>query len=168
MGRKGGINTENKEGKIKNKKGILLIFALIVGLSLMIVPKFLQKEEKESSENIGDDVTYYSEKLEEKIHDLICRSEGVGNAAVVVSLDTTEEYVLAQNQSENGDNTLSEYVIVNRNGSEETVLIKEIYPKVRGVAVVCDGGNSAKIKNRVTALISAALGIPANKIAVSG
>ncbi len=135
----------------------------------MILPNFFDKEKDESQVTIGgEDVTYYSEKLEGKIKDLICKSKGVGNATVVVSLDTTGEYVWAENESEGNGSTLSEYVIVNRNDNEETVLIKEIYPKVRGVAVVCDGGNNAEIKNRITSLISAALGIPANKIAVSG
>lgn len=135
----------------------------------MIVPKFFDREEKEDKKSIGnDDVTYYSEKLEYKIKDLICKSKGVGNATVIVSLDTTGEYVWAENTSDGGGNTLSEYVIVNRNDNEETVLVKEIYPRVRGVAVVCDGGNDAEVQNRVTLLISAALGIAANKIAVSG
>ena len=145
------------------------MIAVVLGIFLMLVPKLFNNDRTENKESATDEnVTYYSERLEEKIRELICKSKGVGNATVVVSLDTTGEYVWAENKSEGGENTLSEYVIVNKDDNEETVLIKEIYPRVRGVAVVCDGGNSAEIKNRVTALISAALGIPANKIAVSG
>jgi stage III sporulation protein AG len=62
----------------------------------------------------------------------------------------------------------SEYVIVNGGDGEEPVLISELYPRVRGVAVVCTGGKNAEVKNRVTELIAAALGISVNKIAVSG
>ncbi len=143
--------------------------AITIGLALIIVPKLFDKEKEE--EGVGydtEDVTYYSEKLENKIRELICKSKGVGNATVVVSLDSTGEYVWAENESEGNGTTLGEYVIVNRDDNEETVLIKEIYPRVRGVAVVCDGGNSTEVQNRVTLLISAALGISANKIAVSG
>ena len=133
----------------------------------MIVPKLLDSSGNEEAES-QEDVSFYSERLEEKIRELICKSIGVGNATVVISLDTTVEHVWAENESSNDGATSGELVIVSRNDDEETVLLKEIYPKVRGVAVVCDGGNNAEVKNRITQLISAALGIPTNKIAVCG
>ena len=99
---------------------------------------------------------------------MICSASGVGDAHVVVTLDRTGEFVFAQNEDENENSKSTDYVIVNSGEGEEAVLISEIYPKVRGVAVVCTGGNNAAVKKKVTELISSALGISSSKIAVSG
>ena len=41
-------------------------------------------------------------------------------------------------------------------------------PTVRGIAVVCTGGESPRIRETVTLLLSAALGIPSNRVSVAG
>ena len=41
-------------------------------------------------------------------------------------------------------------------------------PSVRGIAVVCTGGESPRIRETVTLLLSAALGIPSNRVSVAG
>ena len=43
-----------------------------------------------------------------------------------------------------------------------------IIPQVRGVAIVCDGGNSATVRKTLTELVSAALGISTARISVAG
>ena len=42
------------------------------------------------------------------------------------------------------------------------------FPTVRGIAVVCTGGGSPKVRETVTLLLSAALGIPTSRISVAG
>lgn len=41
-------------------------------------------------------------------------------------------------------------------------------PTVRGIAVVCTGGESPRIRETVTLLLSAALGIPTSRVSVAG
>ena len=41
-------------------------------------------------------------------------------------------------------------------------------PTVRGVAVVCTGGETPRVRETVTLLLSAALGIPTSRISVAG
>ena len=154
-------------GKDTKFKRYILIGGAILGALLMILARFVP-EPKEDVETKESDVTYYTERIEKKLEDLISSAQGVGKATVVVTLDSQEEFVFAQNTSENGTQKASEYVIISSKDGEEPVLISELYPKVRGVAVVCTGGKSTEVKNRVTELIAAALGISVNKIAVSG
>ena len=158
--------TESNEKSAFQKKHLLIVGA-VFGIVLLLIPKFTSAE-KSNEINESTEVVYYSEKLEKKIKDLICSAEGVGEASVVITLDGTGELVYAQNEEHGKEDSNADYVIVKTDDGEKAVLISEIYPKVRGVAVVCSGGNDSKIKTRVTELISAALGIPANKIAVSG
>ena len=147
------------------KKKIIIIAAAIIGILLMVLPGLFQKSEKEEEKK---ETVYYSKILEEKLTSLLESAEGVGKAQVVVTLDSSTQSVFATNEKTSDGSSAIEYVIINGKDSDEPVPVKEIYPRVRGVAVVCSGGGSAEIKKRITELISAALGIPANKIAVSG
>ena len=153
-------------GKDSRIKRYILIGGAILGALLMLLARFVPEAKEEEVKE--SDVTYYTERIEEKLEDLISAAQGVGKATVVVTLDSQEEFVFAQNTNENGTQKASEYVIISSKDGEEPVLISELYPKVRGVAVVCTGGRSTEVKNRVTELIAAALGISVNKIAVSG
>ena len=46
-------------------------------------------------------------------------------------------------------------------------MIKEIYPEIRGIAVVCDGGNNPVIKEQLVSILSALFGINTNRISVA-
>ena len=155
-----------EKAKAQNMKRYLLIVGAVLGGLLMLLSRFIPEDKEVPTEKT--DVTYYTERIEQKLEDLISSAAGVGKATVVVTLDSQEEYVFAKNTTEGQMQKASEYVIVNGGDVEEPVLISELYPRVRGVAVVCTGGKNAEVKNRVTELIAAALGISVNKIAVSG
>ena len=134
----------------------------------MTVPGLITKKEKKAEQADDSEVSYYTEMLENKLRELICAAEGVGSARVVLTLDGTGEYVYAKNEKTSDSSYAADYVIVTAENGGSTVLLTEIYPKIRGVAIVCDGGGSDEVKKRVTELVSCALGISANKIAVSG
>lgn len=140
----------------------------VVGVLLMILPGMLLKKDESSEKEESADTVYYSSIIENKLTELITSLSGVGEAKVVVTLDCTTQSVWATNEKTGEGSSAVEYVIISGSDGEEPVPIKEIYPKVRGVAVVCEGGSDAKVQKRVTELICAALGISANKIAVSG
>jgi len=151
----------------KNKKYRIVILG-IVGLALLILPGLLSNREKRSDTSAVTDIEYYSDKIEEKLEELLAFANGVGNVRVVVTLDCSDETVYAQNTDVKGDGYSGEYVIIASDGEEGGVRVKEIYPKIRGVAVVCDGGDNIAVKKRVTELVSGALGISSGKIVVSG
>ena len=142
-----------------------------LGAILMLLP--FSTEKKEAPETSAqtescEDTELYSERLEKRITELICSAKGVGKAQVVITLDSTEESVMAQNSDISSGKTAIDYVIINGSDGQETVPIARIYPKVRGVAVVCTGGGDPQVRKLVTELISAALGISSSRIAVSG
>lgn len=124
---------------------------------------------KKTTESVSDlSVKYYTETLEERIAAL-CRSvDGVSDVHVLLTLDTGSEFVYAQNgEKSSSGGTVSDYLIVEQSGGENVVLIKEIYPSVRGVAIVCRGGEYATVRQTLTELLSAALGIPQAKIRIA-
>ena len=158
------MSDRKKKTQLKN---YLIIAAAIIGAILLVLPHLISKEDSKEEQK-ETEVIYYSDKIEEKIEKLISGADGVGKSQVVVTLDTAGEYVFAQNETKSEKASAAEYVIVNTKNGEEPVTIGELYPKIRGVAVVCEGGGDVGVKKRVTELIAAALGIPTNKIAVSG
>ncbi|MBR4959927.1 MAG: hypothetical protein IKY52_03420 [Clostridia bacterium] len=91
---------------------------------------------------------------------------GIREAEVLLTLENNREYVYAQDSTSAGD-TL-EYVILSGKEKEETVLLTEICPRVRGVAVVCTGGDTPAVRQTIVSLLSASLGISSNRIHVAG
>ena len=156
------MKTENKKekkmisGLTKNKA--VLIGVGVLGLALLIIGSFTGGKSTEKSAEYTD-VGFYTEYLEERIKRLCMSVSGVTSAEVFLTIDCSSEYVYG----EGGD-----YLILSGSEGEEAVLLCEIYPKVRGIAVVCTGGDSAKIQETLTSLLSSALDLPTNKIKIAG
>ncbi|GFI55943.1 hypothetical protein IMSAG013_00994 [Clostridiales bacterium] len=147
-----------------------LIGAAVLGVMLILLPRFLPDGKKESqAEGIGSsDPSYYSTILEDKIRRLILHVEGIEEAAVLLTLDGSSELVYAQNTSVSGEGRTGDYLVVQEDGGEKTVLVSEIYPHIRGVAIVCTNGDDVHIQKKVTELLSASLGISSGRITVTG
>ena len=105
-----------------------------------------------------------SHELEEKVESLCLSVSGVREAEVLLTLDTSEEYVMAKDVEKNGEYLKSVTVDPDGGGVELYV----ITPRVRGVAVVCTGGDKPSVKKKIVSLISSALGIDSSKISVAG
>lgn len=153
--------------KIKNVRGIRGIAAVaILGLILLLTGMWSSRptEEKgmETEESIR--LSFYTETLEKRIAQLCCELQGIEEAYVLLTLDGGSEFVYAENQS----SSARDYVILQGSDAESAVLVKEIYPQIRGIAVVCTRGNDSSVRLTVTELLCAALGIPSSCIRVAG
>ena len=90
--------------------------------------------------------------------------EGVSDISVMVTFESGSEYVFAQDQ--NGEQ--KSYVVIDDGGDDKTVLLKEIYPRVRGIAVVCKGGSNAAVQERIIRLLCSLFDLPSNRVFVGG
>ena len=93
--------------------------------------------------------------------DLPC--EGAGKTAVMVTLESGSESIYATDTDSDGSST---HVLLGSGGADGLVETVET-PRVLGVAVVCEGGGSAAVQSRVTALVQALTGIGTNHITVA-
>ncbi len=107
-------------------------------------------------------IRFYTEELEARITDLCRQVHGVNEVHVLLTLDGASEYVYAENGA------AKEYVIIEHQNGGTPVLIQEIYPRIRGVAVVCSHGDDSEMQRTITELLAAALGIGASRIRVAG
>lgn len=133
--------------------------------------------EKESVRGESDGVcsAEYCEYLEDKVTQIVESIEGAGKARVMITISETEEYIYATNEKDvrknteksNDINNQSDYVIIDKNSDDGGLLLKTIEPKVRGVAVVCEGGNDTKVQEQIYSAVGAVLNVSISRISIS-
>ena len=142
----------------KNTKFVTVIVAIgLIGIVLILLSDLVKpktSEEKQSDTQIKYvSLDEYENRLEQGLAEIISSINGAGKTRVLLTMESTVEQVyatnknLSQDNSTNVDNSNSSsdkdiqaettYITVElSDGTEETVLVKEIQPKVRGVLVV--------------------------------
>ena len=147
------------EKKALGKKR-LLILGLLFALGLILV--FWGSGENDAEEEpVGAmSVEQYRAMLSEEIAALCRGVRGVGQVTVLVNFAGGYEYVYARDAD--GD------CVGFGSGSKKEAVVENILPPpIAGIGIVCDGGGNASVRQRLTELLSAALGIGANKIYIT-
>ena len=162
---------ENKQNKTK-----LLFAAGILGILLILLSEISftpskSKENKVETEVASISYSDYVNELDDKLTELISSIDGVGKCKVMITLKNTTESVFAKNtqnnQSESSYSQNDEYVIYDGENGNSPILLKEIFPQIEGVAVVCSGGDNIVIKEKIIQCVSSLFNIPSNRISVS-
>ncbi len=142
--------------KILNNKSSIFIAVGIVCIAILL----LSCDNKHSE---VEDKTGYEETIEQKLTELISGLGGISNVKVMVVQECGTEYIYAVDKENSGEREQIKYYSA---GEEEALLIKEISPVIKGVAVVCDSNSKSSAKARITELISSVLDIPSTRIFV--
>ncbi len=172
---------ENISKKYKN----IIMATGIFGIILIFLSTFLGDSEKKannkkssSNQEISNIVNEkeYATNLENSLNEVISNINGVGNAKVMVTMESTyqKEYATEKKintetaSSKTSDKTETAYIKVkDSDGTEHAIPITEYAPKVRGVVVICDGGDQPFIKERVTEAVVAAVDVSSNHVCVT-
>lgn len=159
-------------------KGLRLIILLgLAGILLILFSDCTAKEKTQVNNSSFQDEAAaeyleYVEDMEQKLRETLEKINGVGKADVMITAKGSGEYVYAQNsKSETDGNSFSEsgeYVIIGGNGDKKALVRKIDNPEIMGVVVVCEGGESNVVKEKVYNAVSAVFGIPSQKIFVTG
>ena len=138
----------------------------LAGLLLLAVSSWLPADSSTQSAApaaMTDSTADYAAELENRLTALISRVEGAGKTAVMVTLESGSESIYATDTDSDGSST---HVLLGSGEADGLVETVET-PRVLGVAVVCEGGGSAAVQSRVTALVQALTGIGTNHITVA-
>ena len=149
---------------LKNKKILILILIDVIGFVLLIAGERSTDMDESDGEQSYYSVRFYTEEMEARIADLCRQIHGVSEVHVLLTMEGSSEYVYAENTS----GSARDYVILQKGDGSAPVQVHEIYPKIRGVAVVCTRGGDSEMQRTITELLSAALGISASRIRVAG
>ena len=157
----------------KNKNVVVLFISIFFFvIFLMFADKFhLDSTDKHTVENKSEEIKKENyENTEQKLAEILSNVKGVGEVRVMIEYSEGKESVVAENRkSEN-----SSQVDNNQNKSEteiafsnnNPVILKEIYPKVKGVIIVAQGGDNVEIKNQLISAVMSLMDLDANKIEV--
>jgi stage III sporulation protein AG len=139
---------EKIKSLMKNEKAVK---AIVFGGFALIILLFLSDIFSGSTQpkvSVETDFGEYERQIEHKLHTAISAINGVNPEVltVVVTLDSLCETVYAE-----------------RGSGVKTV----ITPRVRGVAIICEGGENIVVKQKIVELVSRLLGISSTRISVT-
>ncbi|HBH94306.1 MAG TPA: hypothetical protein DDX91_01030, partial [Ruminococcaceae bacterium] len=136
---------------LKSEKGIKIIF--IAGIALIAIIFLLSlsggKKDSDNSaekEEVLFEISEYESKLEMKLTEIIEKIDGTSDIHVMITLDKTEESIY---------------------GGKTSDISATITPTIRGVAVVCKGGENAVVREKVSEAVCKALGVSAARVCVT-
>lgn len=142
----------------------LLVLMGLAGLVLLAFSAWLPADDAvQPAPAAQETAADYAAQLESRLTALIRRVDGAGNTAVMVTLESGSESIYATDTDRDGGST---HVLLGSGGADGLVETVQT-PRVLGVAVVCEGGGTAAVQNRVTALVEALTGVGANHITVA-
>ena len=171
----------------------LIMFIGIAAIVLIFLSDNLLNKTASASANVDEsyaahagysDYDEYTARLESRLTEMISAVDGAGETKVMVTLECGTEYVYASQQkttsamSENSDSggktsrdekrTGEENVIlVDGDRGEEPLILKEITPTVAGVVGVCSGADDVNVRQRITDIVTTALGTSSNRVCVT-
>ncbi len=171
-------STNNIFGIFLEKKGIaFVVILLFCGLLLMYLQGGIAKKKDKMVYSDDFDIESYVSLCEKKLQNI---TDGVcgGKSRVMVTLESSYESVFANNAAidesgrqggENVINTKKEIVLRSTaEKGDEPVVVKKIMPKIKGVVIVCDGGNNEVIRRQIKEAAMCAFNITDDKICVTG
>ena len=164
----------NDEKRSKNGAKMLpVIIGAALGVLLLIYGTSVGKSKADENNNqvsVGIsafDEGEYEQMLSKKIEDICKGVKGAGKVSVALTLDGSYRAIYAQNSSD-GSSVRREYLLVGSGSSESALLLGYAPPEILGVGIVCGGGTNDMVRAEITALVSALLDVPTNRIYVTG
>lgn len=165
--------------KLKNPRVLIIIG--IIGITLVFLSSFF--ETRPENKTIPDEFSAeeYKEKLEKDIAKLVKSISGSRKVTVVITLESGINYQYADNLEESGESKIDNintaekselkqnYITVkNADGSEQAILISKQMPEIRGVAIVCEGGDNAALNEKIQNAVMSALNITSKRVFIAG
>lgn len=148
-----------------------IILIMVVGIALLMLP------DTEKNPTAGTEISAAAEEnfsvaaLEDKLEQTLSEIEGAGTVHVMLTVQSGMKRVLAQDiqaqQDEGQLQKITETVIISTgSGTEETILIQQVYPEFQGALIVAEGGADPNVKLKLTQAVAALTGLGADKISI--
>ena len=128
--------------------------------------------EKNENENVSFDETVYTEELEARLSHIIEKMEGVEDVTVMITLKggISYQYAVQTAKSLSNDSSSTQTLLEmqeDAKGQISPVLTEILLPDIKGVSVVCKGGNDGTTRGRIISLVASTLNLKENQIFVT-
>lgn len=145
---------------LKNKNNLIICLILIIGIVLMVVGG--KDNKKENIETTKIEVLTDEKRLE----DILSQIDGVGEVSVMITYYSSSEKDLAyetKTSSRNLEESEDKKAVMT---DGEPMVVKEVYPDVKGVIVTAQGAGRTDVKAAISEAVSATLDVPVHKICI--
>ena len=156
-----------KAAPSKRKKNIEIAAAAVLILVIIIIyfSTFTKKADGGTNNKGAGTVSAadYCQRTQKELCEFLSKIKGAGTVTVLINFESTSEIVIAYitnintntNTAEGGkyvesSQNTSNPVILSQAGSQMPLILKEIYPKVKGVIVGAEGAADVKVKLALT------------------
>ncbi len=171
------MDLKSLKQKISDKTGlsarmltyIIIVICAIVLLAALNLTESKSEQSKEIAESgkeaiFAEDDDEYENKIRVELENVISQIEGVGKVSIMITFEgsSTNEYQTDMDISETDET--SKTVII---GNKEALIKSVKKPAAVGVLVVCEGGDSLKVKEKVINAVSTVLNISSNRVYVT-
>lgn len=175
-----------------DKKIRILVAVGLIGMGLLLLSELLPDKKPTEKENATAVSTQdkisneqYAQQMEQRLKGVLEKIDGAGKCEVMVTLKQGTQLVYASEdkvtkdviRDKNGDisvktsdKDVSEgklVLIESSDGTHQPIIETCIEPEINGVVVVCEGGKSQVVCQRITEAVKTVLGIGSNQICVS-
>lgn len=174
-----------------------LLIILVTGLFLLILsfsemfdnnsdnnPIESTTSEVNTKKQNDEDLTLYTENLQQRVKNILGKVEGIGAVDVMITLKSSKEQVTLKDsptsqettketdstggQRENSKIQTEEnsVYIKKETGEQVPYVTKELEPTIEGVVVIAEGGDNTKVINEIMDAIEVLFSVPVHKIKV--
>lgn len=155
------MNKEALEKLLKNKNNQIICIILIIGIVFMLISGGGAKKDKAVKETVRTDD-------ETRLSEILSRIDGAGKVSVMITYYSTAEKDIAYETRKSasslaGDGSEDKKAVMT---DGEPMVLKEVYPKVKGVIVTAEGGGSAAVRQAISGAVTAVLDVPAHRVCI--
>ncbi|MBD2869553.1 stage III sporulation protein AG [Paenibacillus arenilitoris] len=121
--------------------------------------------------------------LEMRLKEILEKIVGVGTVDVLVTVDSTEEIVVKENEQESQQTTDEndknggrrhitsitrdgQVVLYEVAGDQKPIVTKTINPRIRGILIVAKGAENATVRRLIVNAVEKGVSVPVNRISV--
>lgn len=168
--------------KLKNPKALIILG--IAGIVLIFLSSLgSQNEQSQNPDTLFTEfsVEDYRLKLTEDVEKIVKQITGNSDVTVVITLESGMRYKYADvtegssaDKTENdtvssSSESKQDYITVKTSdGGEQALLVTAQMPEIRGVAIVCVGGDNELIAEKIENTVTAALNITSHRVSIAG
>lgn len=159
----------------------LLLVAGAVGIALLALSELLPERTESAVPSMTAEA--FVQQTEERLRGIVSRIDGAGECEVMVTLANGVEYVYATEQRVSSDRredtddsasrltqsdgSESSAIVIDTDNGREGLLVTEIQPTVRGVVIVCEGGDREDVRQRIIDAVTVAMDLSAKRVCVT-
>ena len=150
----------------KKATRIIYIILLFGGVLFVVGGMYHPKEAEKTPPAIEENTK--TPDVAKELEALLGQIEGVGKVSVFVTYADGGETVYATDTRQNSDTREEQVVMGSQNGQSQPFPVQNVLPRVQGVIIVADGGDSVEVQNKLKEAVSAALGVYPHRVVVCG